>query len=159
MESVEKGETGVFQYKVEGYEFFSHYSAVGVKFYDDELASDWRFLIMIPNELAFGNYLKATNDVLNINYALLAIISFIIIGFLIVFNDLFAKNKNLRYTDPVTNGINRERLIIDANKLLKKYRKKGYFIIGWTYKSEDNKLKLKEVYDNMIIEELAIKEF
>lgn len=44
-------------------------------------------------------------------------------------------------------------------KLLFKYRKKGYFIIGWTYKSEKNKLKLKEVYDNMIIEELAIKEF
>ena len=44
-------------------------------------------------------------------------------------------------------------------KLLSKYHKKGYFIIGWTYKSEENKLKLKEVYDNMIIEDLAIKEF
>lgn len=44
-------------------------------------------------------------------------------------------------------------------KLLNKYRKKGYFIIGWTYKSEEIKLKLKEVYDNMIVEELAIKEF
>ena len=43
--------------------------------------------------------------------------------------------------------------------LLKKYRRKGYFIIGWTYKSEENKLKLKAVYDNMIIEGLAIKEF
>lgn len=44
-------------------------------------------------------------------------------------------------------------------KLLNKYHKKGYFIVGWTYKNEKNKLKLKEVYDNMIIEELSIKEF
>ena len=118
---IEKGETGIFQFNVGVYEFFSYYSTVGVKFYDDDLASNWRFLIMIPNEIAYGNYLKVTNDVLNINYALLAFISIIIIGFLIVFNSLFAKNKNLRYTDPVTNSINRERLIIDANKLLKKY--------------------------------------
>ena len=118
---IEKGETGIFQFSVGEYEFFSYYSAVGVKFYDDELASNWRFLIMIPNELAFGDYLQTTTRVLNINYVLLAIISIIIIAFLIVFNDLFAKNKNLRYTDPITNSINRERLIIDANKLLKRY--------------------------------------
>lgn len=50
--------------------------------------------------------------------------------------------------------------IEDCNyKLLQKYRKKGYFIIGWTYNNEKNKLKLKTVYDNMIMEDLSIKEF
>lgn len=44
-------------------------------------------------------------------------------------------------------------------KLLAKYRKKGYFIIGWTYKDERNKENLSKIYDNMIIEELSIKEF
>lgn len=44
-------------------------------------------------------------------------------------------------------------------KLLNKYHKKGYFIIGWTYSCEENKLNLKKVYDNMIIEKLSIKEF
>jgi hypothetical protein len=44
-------------------------------------------------------------------------------------------------------------------KVLAKYRKKGYFIIGWTYKSEDNKEELLKIYDNMIIENLSIKEF
>ena len=44
-------------------------------------------------------------------------------------------------------------------KLLEKYRKKGYFIIGWTYKDEKDKKSLKEIYDNMIMEDLSIKEF
>lgn len=44
-------------------------------------------------------------------------------------------------------------------KLLAKYRKKGYFIIGWPYDSEKNKEKLSKVYDNMIIDGLRIKEF
>ena len=44
-------------------------------------------------------------------------------------------------------------------ELLAKYKKKGYFIIGWTYNNEKNKLKLKRVYDNMIIEDLNIREF
>lgn len=44
-------------------------------------------------------------------------------------------------------------------KLLNKYRRRGYFIIGWTYKNEENRFVLKEFYDNMIIEELNIKEF
>lgn len=43
--------------------------------------------------------------------------------------------------------------------LLAKYRKKGYFIIGWTYINETSKEELKKVYDNMIIEGLSIKEF
>ena len=46
-----------------------------------------------------------------------------------------------------------------SKKLLEKYRKKGYFIIGWTYKEEKDKKSLKEVYDNMIMEDLSIKEF
>ena len=118
---IENGGTGVFQFGVDGYEFFSYYSAVGLKFYDESMTSNWRFLIMIPNELAYGKYQNVTNSILNINYALLAIISAAIIVFLIVLNELIAKNKNLKFTDPVTNSINRERLIIDANKLLKKY--------------------------------------
>ena len=44
-------------------------------------------------------------------------------------------------------------------KLLAKYRKKGYFIIGWTYKDEKDRERLSKVYDNMIIEDLQIKEF
>jgi len=44
-------------------------------------------------------------------------------------------------------------------KLLREVRKKGYFIIGWTYKSEKNKEKLLELYDNMIIEDIDICEF
>lgn len=44
-------------------------------------------------------------------------------------------------------------------KLLAKYHKKGYFIIGWPYDSEKDREKLLEVYDNMIIEGLNIKEF
>lgn len=44
-------------------------------------------------------------------------------------------------------------------KLLNKIHKKGYFIIGWTYKDEKNKVALKQIYDNMIIENLNIKEF
>lgn len=43
--------------------------------------------------------------------------------------------------------------------LLAKYRKKGYFIIGWTYKDERSKNILSKVYDNMIVEGLSIKEF
>lgn len=45
------------------------------------------------------------------------------------------------------------------HKLLNKYRKKGYFIIGWTYKSEKNKFELKKIYDNMIVEGISTKEF
>jgi len=44
-------------------------------------------------------------------------------------------------------------------KLLAKYHKKGYFIIGWTYKNEKNKEQLSKVYDNMIVENISIKEF
>ena len=44
-------------------------------------------------------------------------------------------------------------------KLQKKYHDKGYFVIGWTYKDEKNKVALKEIYDNMIIENLNIREF
>ena len=44
-------------------------------------------------------------------------------------------------------------------KLLAKWKKKGYFIIGWPYKDEKDKEKLSKVYDNMIMEFLNIKEF
>lgn len=44
-------------------------------------------------------------------------------------------------------------------KLLNKFHKKGYFIIGWTYKDEKNKVALKEIYDNMIVENIEIREF
>ena len=44
-------------------------------------------------------------------------------------------------------------------KVLAKYRKKGYFIIGWTYKNEDQKEELSKVFDNMIMEGLSKKEF
>lgn len=44
-------------------------------------------------------------------------------------------------------------------KVLAKYRKKGYFIIGWTYNSEDQKEELSKVFDNMIMEGLSTKEF
>ncbi len=47
----------------------------------------------------------------------------------------------------------------ENTKLLAKYRKKGYFIIGWTYKDEKDKERLSKIYDNMIIENLQIKEF
>lgn len=47
----------------------------------------------------------------------------------------------------------------ENTNLLAKYRKKGYFIIGWTYKDEKDREKLSKIYDNMIIEELQIKEF
>ena len=46
-----------------------------------------------------------------------------------------------------------------AYELLKKYHDKGYFVIGWTYRDEKNKVALKEIYDNMIIENLNIREF
>ena len=42
---------------------------------------------------------------------------------------------------------------------LLKYKQKGYFIIGCTYNNEKNKLKLKRIYDNMIIEDLDVREF
>jgi len=44
-------------------------------------------------------------------------------------------------------------------KLLAKYKKKGYFIIGWTYKDERNREILSKIFDNMIVEELSIREF
>ena len=44
-------------------------------------------------------------------------------------------------------------------KVLDKFRKKGYFIIGWTYRDETNKETLSSVYDNMIVENLSIREF
>ena len=44
-------------------------------------------------------------------------------------------------------------------KVLAKYRKKGYFIIGWTYKDEVNKEELSKLFDNMIMEGLSTKEF
>lgn len=50
--------------------------------------------------------------------------------------------------------------INDCNaKLLAKYRQKGYFIIGWTYRDNRNKEALLEIYDNMIVEEMDIREF
>lgn len=54
----------------------------------------------------------------------------------------------------ISYGINRY-----DKKVLAKYRKKGYFIIGWTYTSEKDKEDLSKVYDNMIVENLSIKEF
>ena len=44
-------------------------------------------------------------------------------------------------------------------KLLNKFKKRGCFIIGWTYNSDRDKLELKKVFDNMIIEDLSIREF
>lgn len=44
-------------------------------------------------------------------------------------------------------------------KLLNKYRKNGCFIIGWTYNNDKDKNELKKVFDNMIIEDLSIREF
>ena len=44
-------------------------------------------------------------------------------------------------------------------KLLNKYRKKGCFIIGWTYNNDKDRLELKKVFNNMIIENLSIREF
>ena len=50
--------------------------------------------------------------------------------------------------------------IKNANlNMLAKYRKKGYFIIGWTYNDETNKGVLKNVYDNMIVENIEVREF
>ena len=43
--------------------------------------------------------------------------------------------------------------------LLAKYRKKGYFIIGWTYRGKERKDSLSKVYHNVIVEDLLIKEF
>ena len=43
--------------------------------------------------------------------------------------------------------------------LLNKFKKRGCFIIGWTYNSDRDKLELKKVFDNMIIEDLSIREF
>ena len=44
-------------------------------------------------------------------------------------------------------------------KLLNKFKKRGCFIIGWTYNNDRDKLELKKVFDNMIIEDLSIREF
>lgn len=44
-------------------------------------------------------------------------------------------------------------------KLLNKYKQKGCFIIGWTYNNDINKKELKKIFDNMIIEDLSIREF
>ena len=44
-------------------------------------------------------------------------------------------------------------------KVLKKMKRKGYFIIGWTYRSEENKEQLIEFYDNMIVENIELREF
>ena len=44
-------------------------------------------------------------------------------------------------------------------KLLNKYKQKGCFIIGWTYNNDKDKMELKKVFDNMIIEGLSIREF
>lgn len=50
--------------------------------------------------------------------------------------------------------------IDDVNyKILKKYKKKGYFVIGWTYNNDCNKEDLLKYYDNMIIEGLELREF
>ncbi len=42
---------------------------------------------------------------------------------------------------------------------LKKVRKKGYFIIGWTYKNKKNDEILKQIYDNMIVEKIEMRSF
>lgn len=44
-------------------------------------------------------------------------------------------------------------------KFIGRIRKKGYFITGWTYKNEENKETLSKFYDNMVVEDLSIKEF
>lgn len=44
-------------------------------------------------------------------------------------------------------------------KILRKLKKKGYFIMGWTYKSEKNKEQLLSIYDNMVVEEIELREF
>lgn len=44
-------------------------------------------------------------------------------------------------------------------KVLKRCRKKGYFVIGWTYRDNSNKEKLLEYYDNMIVEKIELREF
>ena len=44
-------------------------------------------------------------------------------------------------------------------KVLAKYRKKGYFIIGWTYNDESRREELSKMFDNMIMEGLSTKEF
>ena len=44
-------------------------------------------------------------------------------------------------------------------KILDRAKKKGYFIIGWTYKKDDNKDELLKYYDNMIIENIELRKF
>lgn len=44
-------------------------------------------------------------------------------------------------------------------KVLDKMRKKGYFIIGWTYRNNENKEQLIKFYDNMIVEHIELREF
>lgn len=79
-------------------------------------------------------------------------------------NNKYSKLKKLVLGKMLLNVFSKPHFISygieDCNyKLLDKYRKKGYFIVGWTYNNVKNELKLKEVYDNMIVESIDIKEF
>lgn len=50
--------------------------------------------------------------------------------------------------------------IEDCNyKVLNKMKKKGYFIIGWTYRNDKYKEQLVRFYDNMIVEHIELREF
>jgi len=42
---------------------------------------------------------------------------------------------------------------------IKNLKEKGYYIFGWTYRGSDNTEKLKELFDNVIFEDIEIERF
>ena len=60
---IKEGESGVFQFTAYDREFYTYYAPVGLNFNDDDIVSSWRFLIMIPYNIAMGGFLSATEQI------------------------------------------------------------------------------------------------
>jgi len=111
-EDMEVGKTDIVEITVGENTYFAYYKSIDVK--------DWRILIMVNSNYILDDITASYNDIKMITYALLLLLTLMLIVSVTIISNLLTKNLVLTYTDPLTSNINEERFKIDAQKLIQR---------------------------------------